>query len=111
MSANLEAEMPGVGLDPRSLALHSRLPIDIVLAPYVAGDVEPERPTMLVRGDGTFLLYPGRLHWLSGEPESLKSWLAQIAVADALEDGLRATYLDFEATPRELVARLRALGV
>ena len=32
MSANLEAEMRGVGLDPRSLALYSRLPIDLVRA-------------------------------------------------------------------------------
>lgn len=65
---------------------------------------------MLDRTDGVNLLYAGKVHWISGEPEGNKSWLAQIATADAIMDGLVAFYVDFEDGPGALVGRLRALG-
>jgi hypothetical protein len=81
------------------------------LGPAVRGEVLALPPRMLDRSDGAYLLYPGKLHWVSGEPEGLKSWLAQIAVADALADGLTAAYVDFEGDDLTIVGRLRALGV
>jgi hypothetical protein len=82
----------------------------IDLAPYVAGTIKDSPPTMLERADGLNLLYTGKLHWISGEPEGLKSWLAQIAVADAIMDGLTSVYIDFEDAPQAVVQRLRSLG-
>lgn len=81
------------------------------LGPAVRGELLALPPQMLDRADGVYLLYPGKLHWLSGEPEGLKSWLAQVAVADALADGLSAAYVDFEGDDVSIVKRLQALGV
>jgi hypothetical protein len=84
-------------------------PID--LAPYLTGHrPKPPAPTMLQRSDGINLLYDRKLHWLSGEPEGLKSWLAQIAAADAIMAGLVAFYVDFEADADSVISRLLALG-
>ncbi len=82
----------------------------IDLGLHLAGNAEPE-PVVLARTDGVRLLYADKLHWLSGEPESLKSWLAQVAIAQALGDGMAVMYLDFEGDAAEIVSRLRALGV
>ena len=43
-------------------------PVD--LGPYLDGSYEPPVPCLLSRSDGAALLYPGRVHWLSGEPEA-----------------------------------------
>jgi hypothetical protein len=84
----------------------------IDLKPYLAGDAFRVRkaPTMLPRSDGIKLLYDQKLHWISGEPEGLKSWLAQIAAADAVEAGLVVFYLDFESDMESVVDRFLALG-
>lgn len=84
-------------------------PID--LGPYLRGEIVEPAPSMLDRADGQCLLYAGKLHWISGEPESGKSWLVQIAAADCLMDGGAVLYLDFEGDPAAMVGRLRALGV
>ena len=73
------------------------------------GDVPA--PTLLTRTDGTPLLYRGRVHWLQGEPESLKSWLANLGVAQVLEAGGACMWIDFEDDEGGLTARLLALGV
>jgi hypothetical protein len=81
------------------------------LSREVRGEVVDAPPTSLARVDGLCLLYPGKLHWISGEPEGLKSWLAQIAVADALKAGQTALYVDFEGDAAPVVGRMLALGV
>ena len=84
-------------------------PID--LAPYLSDQrPKPPEPTMLQRADGINLLYDQKLHWISGEPEGMKSWLAQIAVADAIMRNLVAFYIDFEADAASVIDRLLALG-
>jgi hypothetical protein len=82
----------------------------IDLRPHLEGTAAEIEPVALSRTDGVKLLYADRLHWLSGEPESLKSWLAQVAVAQALRDGMVVLYVDFETDAADIVARLRALG-
>ncbi len=69
------------------------------------------QPTILARSDGVCLLYPGSFHSISGEPESGKSWLAQMACAQVLVGGGHATYVDFEDRPARVVGRLISLGV
>jgi hypothetical protein len=86
-----------------------------------------ERPStdMLARLDGLGLLYRGRTHDLHGPPESGKSWVALIAVADVLripakpagpgtsaKPSGQALFLDYEdAGIKEIIGRLLAMGV
>ncbi len=84
-------------------------PLD--LADVLAGRHAAAKPDMLARADGLPLLYRGKLHLVSGEPESGKGWLALHASAERLHAGERVLYLDFEDEPASIVARLVALGV
>jgi len=81
------------------------------LGPYLDGTHEPCEPTLLRRTDGPHLLYPGRVHWLAGEPEALKSWLALLACVEVLDHGGQVMFIDFEDGPAGVVGRLLALGV
>jgi hypothetical protein len=99
-------------------ALQSR-----ALSPYAAMDLEPTlvdlangtnsgpKASVFARADGAFLLYPGAIHSISGEPGSGKSWAALLACAQGLAQGDQVGFLDFEDTPLSVVARLRTLGV
>ena len=81
-------------------------PIDLAAIDEIA-----EEASILVRSDGVGLLYPGRVHWIQGEPESHKTWVVLIAVAQVLNAGGNAIYIDFEDHPSSVKARLIALGV
>jgi hypothetical protein len=81
------------------------------IAAVLAGDLSPLEPTVLTRHDGQHLLYPGRVNALIGEPESCKSFAAQIAAGEVLKDGGTVWYLDFESEARDVVGHLLALGV
>lgn len=70
----------------------------------------PPEPVRLKRSDGLHLAYPGRVHWLQGEPESCKSMLAQAEAAAIIGDGGHVLYIDFDADERDVVPRLRAMG-
>ena len=84
------------------------LPVDLTDA--LAGH-RAQPPTMLARADGVHLIYPGRVHWIMGEPESLKTWLAVLLIAQVINDGGDALWIDFEDEARTIVGRLLALGV
>lgn len=84
---------------------------EIDLAAILAGEDLDPRPTLLARTDGVPLLYPGRVHSISGEPESGKTWFALAGTAEALCDDQHALILDFEDSPAGIVGRLRALRV
>lgn len=81
------------------------------LAPILAGDdnADPE-PAYLARDDGRRLLYAGKVNGLIGESESGKTWVALIAVLQAIQVGEAVLYLDFEDSAPGIVNRLRALG-
>jgi len=95
--------------EPVIEAPSSWVPLD--LASYLDGTHVPETPTLLLRSDSAATIYPGRVHWLSGEPEALKSWLAMLAVAQVLHRGGRAVYIDLEDGPSGVTGRLLAMGV
>lgn len=80
------------------------------LAAVLAGHDEEPPPAQLTRADGGRLFYDGKVNALLGESESGKTWIALLAVAQALAAGQRVAYLDFEDTAGGIVARLRALG-
>lgn len=80
--------------------------------PYLddSDDGEPP-PALLRRADGKALLYPATVNALYGESESMKSWCAQFAAAQAVDAGHLVVYVDFESTGRKVYGRLRSLGV
>lgn len=77
------------------------------LDPDAPGDPPP---AFLRRSDGVCLLYPDAVNAFYGESESMKSWVAQVAVAEVLRTGGCVAYLDFEASGRQVYGRLRQLG-
>jgi hypothetical protein len=70
----------------------------------------PVMPSMMPRSDGLHLLYPGGVHWLTGEPECGKSWMALHAVADVLSWGGHVLFLDYE-NGLPLLERAVLLGI
>jgi len=83
----------------------------IDVAALLAGTSPDTRPSLLRRGDGRCLLYPTKVHSLSGEPEAGKGWVAMHACAERMAAGKRVLYLDFEDSAATALERLRALGV
>jgi Fe2+ transport system protein FeoA len=67
-------------------------------------DAEP--PTPSIGG----LVYPGSLALVYGEPETMKSWLALVLALEQARAGQHVVFIDLEATPRQIRARLEALG-
>lgn len=84
-------------------------PLD--LEALLAGEAVDAEPVILTRDDGACLLYAGKLHFLAGEPESGKSWLALVACAEQIGCGRHAVYIDFEDSGLAVAGRLVALGV
>ena len=72
---------------------------------------EAQAPTHLRRDDGNALLYAGKVNGIIGESESGKSWIALLAITQALEQGQRVLILDFEDSPASVHRRLVNLGV
>lgn len=67
-------------------------------------------PNVLFRDDGVFLLYPGRVHSIAGEPEGGKSWVAIVAAVQCIVSCRHVVYIDYEDTAAGIVSRLLALG-
>ena len=78
---------------------------------YVSGTIITPVPGILHREDHVGLLYNGRVHSFYGESESGKSWVAQWAVAETINQNKNAIYIDFEADASDIVNRLQLLGV
>ena len=75
------------------------------------GEIEEPAPEFLARNDGHRLFYKGKINALLGESESGKTWVALLAVCQALQVKQRVTYLDFEDSGKGILARLRAMGL
>jgi hypothetical protein len=83
-------------------------PVD--LADLVDGSYAQEQPALLARSDNVHLFYRERVHSLTGEPETGKSWLALLATAERLAASEHVLYVDFETSAPEVVDRLLELG-
>ena len=77
----------------------------------LAGEIEVPAPEFLSRNDGHRLFYRGKINALLGESESGKTWVALLAVKQALEIQQKVIYLDFEDSGKGILARLRSLGL
>jgi hypothetical protein len=93
----------------RRPAYTSWAPVDA--AGILSGDLSDEAPAWLARSDGERLIYAGKMHAFIGEPETAKSWVALVACSEAMGSGRHAIFIDFEDSPKGVIARLRAFGV
>ncbi|MFA7265113.1 MAG: bifunctional DNA primase/polymerase [Candidatus Nanopelagicales bacterium] len=84
-------------------------PVD--LGPFLAGDYEPTKPSIMTMSNGHSLLYPCLVHSIYGESESGKSWVSQIAIAEEINTGHDVAVIDFESDPHSYIKRLQALGI
>ena len=75
------------------------------------GEDDDVHPEFLSRTDGNRLFYRGKINALLGESESGKTWVALMAVKQALEIEKNVIYLDFEDSGKGILSRLRSLGV
>lgn len=71
--------------------------------------VQPEA-SILKRVDGQGMFYPGRIHWVQGEPESGKSWVVQYACVEQLLANGKVLYLDYEQDLATVVRRMWQMG-
>jgi hypothetical protein len=79
---------------------HSWRPVDLI----ATANEPPEPPSL------GGIVYPGRRHVFSGEPESLKSFCALVLCVEEMLAGRSVVYVDFEMGRRDVLERLRALG-
>jgi hypothetical protein len=82
-------------------------PVDVT--PVLEGGTMITPPSLGIREDGKALMYAGRVHTISGEPESGKSWFAITVAAQEIQH-YHVVYLDFEDTADGVVGRLLAVG-
>jgi hypothetical protein len=97
--------VPGVDHDAPP---HPWAPVDF--AAVLDSDLATPRATILTRRDGKHLLYPYAVHSISGEPGSLKTFVALLAIVQELEAGNNAAMIDFEDRAESVAARLLQLG-
>ncbi len=83
-------------------------PVD--MSTVFSGNFTRPRATLGKRHDGVHLLYPGREHVVSAEPESAKTWLVCLIVADVLREGGHVLYIDFEDDEGTIGMRSHWLG-
>src|ERR1700682_4321406 len=62
----------------------------------VLSESETLTPDIMTFGDGQALFYRGKINSIFGDPESGKTWVALAAVADELDRGNRAAYVDID---------------
>lgn len=87
-------------------------PLHADLTGILTGGIpQPAPPTICRRQDGHHLFYPGRVNGLYGDPESAKSWIAQMGIVETITTGGRATLIDVDHNgPAATAARLANLG-
>ena len=104
----------GLGSAPRSPepGTEDEPPLYVDISALLDGTVpEPPEPQLGRRTDGHALFYPGQVNWVFGDPESGKSWLCLVCVAEALSAGRRVLMVDLDHNGApSTVHRLLALG-
>jgi hypothetical protein len=77
----------------------------------ISGNYKKTEPTILRRSDGEFLLYAGKLNWLSAPPEAMKSFTALLASVQMMQEGKPVVYVDFEDDASTICERLYKVAV
>lgn len=76
----------------------------------VTGEPREREPAILETDDGRTILYANRTNILHGLPGTAKTWIAILAVIQAMEQGIPVLWWDFEDKPATFAARARTLG-
>lgn len=88
-------------------------PSGLVDMTWVNGGNPPhvDPPTICRRTDGTALFYAGKVNGIFGDPECGKTWLAQTAIVETLNNGGTTAMIDVDHNgPNHTAARLVLLG-
>jgi hypothetical protein len=73
---------------------------------------DPPAPSVLARADGVCAFYAGEVNMLFGEPETGKTWIALVALAEVLTSGGSGLVVDLDHNGAvSTITRLLALGV
>jgi len=82
------------------------------VAALLSGDLPPApTPDVLARTDGVGLFYSGQVNMLFGDPETGKTFVALGGIVEAVNDGLRAVFLDLDHNGMQaIVSRLVTMG-
>jgi hypothetical protein len=83
-------------------------PVDLETA--ITGENPEPSPRFLIRSDHQPLIYPGKINGIIGASESGKTWIALLAVQQAITDGITVTYIDFEDTAPGIITRLMTMN-
>lgn len=102
---DIRTAIPGVDQPAK---INTWAPVDF--AAILDGDLTPPTAQVLTRRDGKNLLYPFAVHSISGEPGSLKTFVALLAVIQELEAGNNTAFIDFEDRAQSVGSRLLQLG-
>jgi hypothetical protein len=102
ISDNGQVPAPGAGIGA------SWQPVDLTAA-LTGGHSDPP-PAILTRTDGHRLLYAGKVHTISGETESLKTWLALLATVEVIAGWSHVLFIDYEDSADGIAGRLLGLG-
>lgn len=104
--ASAEQELEASGQGEKS----SWQPVDVDA--ILNGTLVRAQPTILHLDDAEgALFYTGKTHWMFGETESGKTWVALVAAAEVLNNDGKVIYVDFEDEAITVVTRLMLLGV
>ncbi len=86
--------------------------LEDIMRNVINGNYKKTEPNLLRRSDGQYLLYSGKLNWLSAPPEAFKSWTMLLASVQEMYDNNRSVvYIDFEDDEVTLCERLYAIAV
>lgn len=85
----------------------------LVDSEYWWDNPEPElKPTILTRLDGQAIIYADQLNWIFGDSGSGKTWLALLAAAQMIDQGLHVLWVHYEdPSPATVFRRLKLLGL
>lgn len=106
--AHTELELASRALPNTTKTVSSWAPVDF--AAVLDGGFVTPKASVLQRRDGKMLLYPEAVHSISGEPGSLKTWVALLAIVQELDAGNSVAFLDFEDNAAPVGARLLQIG-
>jgi molybdopterin-guanine dinucleotide biosynthesis protein len=82
------------------------------VAAILEGGVAAPEPDILPLADESHLFYSGEFNLVFGDTESGKTWLCLAAVADRLEKGGRAAYIDLDHNgAASIIKRLQHFGI
>jgi len=101
--------IPGIGSDlVDSLESRGWEPMD--LSALSLDTMPTPKPELLHRSDGPGLLYAGKINMFLGRPGTGKTWIALLAVAQVIQGGRAALFLDHEDSIGTCWRRLALLG-